>query len=56
MGRIDVIREWLELYFQVKARRRRGLRRGREVLFDPFLNCVDRFSGVGLGPLYDSGP
>jgi len=53
-----MIREWLELYFQVKARMRRGLRRSREVLFDPFLSCVDRlsFSGVGWGPLYDSGP
>lgn len=53
-----MIREWLELYFQVKARMRRGLRRGREVLFDPFLNCVGRlsFSGVGWGTFYDSGP
>lgn len=37
-----MIGEWLELHFQVKARVKRGLRRARELSFDPFINCVSR--------------
>lgn len=37
-----MVGEWLELYFQVKARMKRGLRRARELSFDPFINRVSR--------------